>query len=114
MKNTVSVVGLLFLLFFTAVAFTFGRGLASPNAGADTFKAKCAVCHGVDGSGSTPMGQKMKVHDLRSPEVQKQTDEELTTIITNGKPPMPAYGKTLSSADIRELVAFLRSIAAKS
>jgi cytochrome c6 len=114
MKNTVSAVGLLFLLFFAAVAFTFGRGLASSSAGADTFKAKCAVCHGSDGSGSTPMGQKMKVHDLRSPEVQKQTDEELTTIITNGKPPMPAYGKTLSSADIRDLVIFLRSIAAKS
>jgi cytochrome c6 len=113
MKNAVSAIAF-FTLFFTVAAFTFGRGLATPSAGADTFKAKCAVCHGADGSGSTPMGQKMKVRDLRSPDVQKQTDEELTTIITNGKPPMPAYGKTLSSADIRQLVGFLRSIAAKS
>jgi mono/diheme cytochrome c family protein len=63
---------------------------------------------------ATHEGQKMKVRDLRSPDVQKQTDEELTTIIKNGKPPMPAYGKTLTSADIHQLVAFLRSIATRS
>jgi len=60
------------------------------------------------------MGQRMKVHDLRSPDVQKQTDDELASIITNGKPPMPAYGKSLTAADIRQIVAYLRSIAAKS
>jgi mono/diheme cytochrome c family protein len=113
MKKLISAVALL-LLFFSIAAFTSGRPPANASAGADTFKAKCAVCHGPDGSGNTPMGQKMKVHDLRSPDVQKQTDEELTTIITNGKPPMPAYGKTLTSADIHQLVAFLRSIATKS
>ena len=56
----------------------------------------------------------MKVRDLRSPEVQKQTDDELAAIITNGKPPMPAYGKSLTPADIRQVVAYLRSIASKS
>jgi mono/diheme cytochrome c family protein len=60
------------------------------------------------------MGQKLKVKDLRSPEVQKQTDDDLTAIITNGKSPMPAYGKTLSSGDIQQLVAYLRSIATKN
>src|SRR3954453_19615667 len=87
---------------------------AAPPSGADIFKAKCATCHGLDGSGSTPMGQRMKVRDLRSADVQKQTDEQLTAIITNGKPPMPGYGKTLAAADTSQLVAFLRSIAAKS
>jgi cytochrome c6 len=87
---------------------------AAQATGADTFKSKCATCHGADGSGTTPMGQKMKVRDLRSPEVQKQTDEELTAAIKNGRPPMPAYGKSLASADIRQLVAYLRSIATKS
>jgi len=113
MKKLISAVALL-LPFFSIAAFTSGRSPANASAGADTFKTKCAVCHGPDGSGNTPMGQKMKVHDLRSPDVQKQTDEELTTINTNGKPPMPAYGKTLTSADIHQLVAFLRSIATKS
>ena len=87
---------------------------AAPASGADTFKAKCAVCHGPDGSGNTSMGQRMKIRDLRSSDVQKQTDDELTQIITNGKPPMPGYGKSLTQADIRQLVLYLRSIASKS
>ncbi|MFL6448326.1 MAG: c-type cytochrome [Bryobacteraceae bacterium] len=94
--------------------FSLNQVSAAPPSGADTFKAKCGTCHGPDGSGSTPMGQKMKVRDLRSAEVQKQTDDELTAIVTNGKPPMPGYGKTLGAADISQLVAYLRSIAAKS
>lgn len=82
--------------------------------GADLFKSKCAACHGADGAGKTPMGQRLKLRDLRSTEVQKQTDDQLTATITNGKSPMPAYGKTLSATDIHELVAYLRSIANKS
>jgi mono/diheme cytochrome c family protein len=85
-----------------------------PPGGADLFKSKCAMCHGPDAAGNTPMGQKLKLRDLRSAEVQKQTDDQLTAIITNGKPPMPAYGKTLSADDIHALVAYIRSIANRS
>ena len=91
------------------------RAFSAPaSSGADVFKTKCAMCHGPDGSGNTPMGQRFKIHDLRSSEVQSQTDDQLTTIITNGKPPMPAYGKTLTSGDIQQLVAYIRSIKANS
>lgn len=81
--------------------------------GEETFKAKCAMCHGNDASGNTPMGKKFKIRDLRSPEVQKETDDQLTAIITDGKPPMPAYGRTLTSEQIHQLVTYLRSIATK-
>lgn len=87
------------------------RSYSAPPPAADTFKAKCAMCHGTDGAGNTPMGQRLKIKDLRSPEVQKQSDAELTAIIANGKPPMPAYAKTLSADDIQALVAYIRSIA---
>lgn len=84
---------------------------SAPGSGADTYKAKCAMCHGPDGTGKTSMGQKFKIRDLTSADVQKQSDAELTAIITNGKPPMPAYGKTLSSAEIRDVVAYIRTLA---
>ncbi|HEX4230538.1 MAG TPA: cytochrome c [Bryobacteraceae bacterium] len=88
------------------------RGFAAPAAtGAVTYKAKCAMCHGPDGSGDTPMGKRFKLRDLRSPEVQKETDEDLTEIITNGKPPMPGYGKSLRPAQIHDLIAYIRSVA---
>ena len=40
------------------------------------FKAKCASCHGPDGAGATAVGKAMKVRDLRSAEVQKQSDTD--------------------------------------
>lgn len=83
------------------------------DAGAATYKSKCAMCHGPDGSGDTVMGKKMKVKDLRSAEVQKQTDAELAEIIAKGKSPMMAYDKQLDKAKIDEVVAFLREIAKK-
>jgi cytochrome c6 len=100
-------------LFFTLAAASVNQLAAAPLSGADLFKSKCAMCHGQDGSGDTPMGQKLKTRDLRSAEVQKQTDAEFTTIITNGKPPMPAYGKTLAPADIKQLVTYLRNMQPK-
>ncbi len=90
-----------------------GYAVAATASGVETFKAKCAGCHGPDGSGGNAMGVAMKVRDLRSADVQKQSDAELTGIVTNGRAPMPAYGKTLTAADIQGVVAHLRSIASK-
>jgi mono/diheme cytochrome c family protein len=82
-------------------------------AGEETFKAKCAGCHGPDGSGNTAMGKKFKLRDLRSADVQKQSDEDLQGVIEKGKPPMPAFGKSLDTAKVQELVAYIRSVATK-
>jgi hypothetical protein len=79
MKSIISTLALP-LLFFFMTAFSWSGPLGNASSGADTFKAKCSMCHGPNGSGNTPMGQKMKVHDLRSPEVQTQTDDKLTAI----------------------------------
>jgi len=81
--------------------------------GAALFKAKCTSCHGADGSGQTPVGKTMKLRDLRSAEVQKQTDMELTKVISGGKGKMPPYGKQLSGADVAALIAHIRTLKAK-
>lgn len=78
--------------------------------GAAIYKSKCAVCHGADGAGQTPMGKTMKLRDLGSPEVQKQSDQELAKWIADGKGKMPAYKTKLSAADIDALVGFIRSL----
>jgi mono/diheme cytochrome c family protein len=78
--------------------------------GAAVYKAKCAMCHGADGSGMTPMGKSMKLRDLRSPEVQKQSDAELTKITADGKGKMPAYKGKLTDAEISAVVAPLRAL----
>ena len=78
--------------------------------GAALYKAKCASCHGADGSGQTAMGKAMKLRDLRSPEVQKQSDAELTKITADGKGKMPAYKGKLTDAEISALVAHMRTL----
>ena len=82
---------------------------AGPDAAA-IYKTKCTSCHGADGAGQTPAGKSMKVRDLRSPEVQKQTDIQLTDVIAGGKGKMPPYGKSLSTAEIQALIAHIRTL----
>lgn len=82
--------------------------------GADTtFKTKCAACHGLDGSGSTPMGKSMKLRDLKSAEVQKQTDAQLLAIISKGKGKMPPFEKSLGADTCKALVGHMRELAKK-
>lgn len=91
-----------------ATALLLPSGLQA--GGAETFKAKCASCHGADGAGQTGMGKKMGLRDLGSADVQKQTDAQLTAIIADGKGKMPAYGAKLSAEEIKALVAHMRSL----
>jgi len=76
--------------------------------GAATYKTKCTPCHGADGSGQTPVGKNLKVRDLRSPEVQKLSDAEITKVLTDGKGKMPA--SKLAPADIKAVVGFIRTL----
>jgi cytochrome c6 len=78
--------------------------------GGETFKAKCAGCHGADGVGNTAAGKAMKVRDLTSANVQGQTDDQLFKIISDGKGKMPPYGKSLGTDKCKELVAFIRTL----
>jgi hypothetical protein len=55
-----------------AIMFVFGGSLRADGAG--DFKAKCAMCHGADGSGTTATGKALKLRDLGSSDVQSQAD----------------------------------------
>ena len=94
-------------LVVLTVAFALSTCFA--NAGAD-YKAKCATCHGPDGKGDTAMGKTMKVKDLGSAEVQKQSDADVTTTIEKGKKPMPGYEGKLTKEQIDGLVKYVRSL----
>ncbi|HEU4771645.1 MAG TPA: cytochrome c [Candidatus Udaeobacter sp.] len=68
----------------------------------------CASCHGKDGSGSTTMGKKLGVKDYSKN--QGFSDAEATNVIKNGKGKMKAYKDKLSDADVKALVAYVRSL----
>ena len=87
--------------------------LSAQSDSAALFKSKCAMCHGDDGSGSTATGRALKAKDLRSDEVQKTSDAELTDVITKGRNNMPAFGQKLKPDQIQQLVAYIRHISKK-
>jgi len=80
--------------------------IATAQSAADLYKAKCAMCHGADGSGKAAMGTK----PLGSADVQKMSDADLTGAITNGKGKMPAYKGKLTDAQISGMVSYIRTL----
>ena len=78
--------------------------------GAATYKSKCVICHGADGSGNTPLGKQLQAANFRSKDVQKRTDAELQKIVHDGQANMPPFGDQLSDDEIAQVVKYVRSL----
>jgi mono/diheme cytochrome c family protein len=98
MKNTsIRVVATL-----TAMAVMSFPLSAQAQDGPATYKAKCAMCHGADGS-------KITAHNLAAAAAQGMSDADLGAIITGGKGKMPA-SKSLKPDQVTALVAYVRTL----
>jgi len=97
-------------LVVLAIAFAMSVSAFAADATADVYKSKCASCHGADGKGETTAGKNMKVKDLASEDVQKQSDADLAGVIEKGKKPMPGYEGKLTKDQIDGLVKWVRSL----
>jgi mono/diheme cytochrome c family protein len=98
------------LLLSAMLGATFIILSAGAQSAADIYKAKCAMCHGADGTANTPAGKAMKARDFHDADVIKATDGDLILAITNGKGKMQPYGKQFSAEQIKELGAYVRDI----
>jgi len=63
-----------------------------------------------DGSGNTAYGKRSSLRDLRSAEVQAQSDAQLYTITAKGKGKMPGYEASLGADACKALVAYMRQL----
>jgi mono/diheme cytochrome c family protein len=104
------------LLTTLGIAFAFGTALSGKqsqltelrNFNGDTliqgrrvFIKHCVECHGFDARGD----EGSNLHNLGA------GDALMRQIITGGiKGEMPAYGKVLNEADVRALIAYLRTL----
>ena len=104
---------LLVTLIMSAACFIAPRLGAQTSPVEDLFKGKCASCHGPDGGGKTAMGTMLKIRDLRSDDVQKQTDADLNRIVTKGKNKMPAFDGKLKREQIEQLVGYVSELGKK-
>ncbi|HET7227172.1 MAG TPA: cytochrome c, partial [Chthoniobacterales bacterium] len=103
------------ILVFATTIIVASAGFGFAADAAANWAQNCVSCHGKDGSGSTMMGKKLGVKDYRDPKVQAAfSDAEAERAIkegvkTNGKETMKAFGGKLSDADVKALVAYVRS-----
>ena len=102
------------VLFVTAVllaglASAFPVGAADLAMGEKVYLKRCASCHAADGRGEAKMAGILKVTipDLRA---TAKSDQELRTVISKGKPPMPGFEKQLSSDELQAVVAYSKSL----
>src|ERR1700733_6875394 len=82
---------------------------ADAAAGKAAYDKSCKSCHGPDGAASPAMSKMMKVDikDLKSADVQAESDDDLKKVITDGKGKMkPVASASGSAADI---VAYIRT-----
>ncbi len=99
---------------FAAGAGGGGRGTARSN-----YLSKCATCHGAGGKGDgwTAWLFRLKMGDLtNSSYMQALPDDYIFQIIKRGganlgKPGMPSWGQELTDQEIRDLAAYIRSLA---
>jgi mono/diheme cytochrome c family protein len=106
----------------SAASSSAGGAAGGPLAGADVaagekiYKLRCTPCHGPQGKGDGPLGKSLnpKPRDHTNGAYMKsRTDAQLIEVVTNGKGAMPAWGKTgtLSPTDIKNVVAYVRTLA---
>ena len=106
-KPTRTISWLLLLLFVVISALIAQQG-AKSSPGANIFKNKCILCHGIDGAGKTPLGKQLQAANLGSKDVQKLSDAELHKIVHDGQANMPAFADQLSDAEIDQVIKYVR------
>ncbi len=98
----------------TAALVVLAAMMAAPalaqGPGADSYKAKCAMCHGADGLAATPMAKSMKVLSFKDPTMVGASDAQFIASTTNGKGKMPGYAGKLTGPQIKDVIAYIRTL----
>jgi cytochrome c6 len=94
-------------LLITIFGFCCSAG-AQGSSGAATFKEKCVLCHGADGTGNTTLGKQLQAANLRSKEVQKKPDPELHKTVHDGNGNMPPFQDQLTEDEITQVIKYVR------
>jgi len=102
-------------LLMAGAAWCADAALPTGQAGAKLYAAKCASCHAKDGKGNPAMAKVFKVEaeklSLVKDATQAKTDADLIKVITDGSGKMPAYKGKLTEAEIKDQVAYIRTLA---
>ncbi len=100
MKTIISVVTL------TLISFASSTMAADAEKGKEIFTKNCTTCHS-GGKNVMAAGKSLSKEDLETNKMNSAA--AIIELVTNGKPPMPAYGKlgTINAVDIENVAAYV-------
>ena len=100
------------VLGFSIAAVLSGVSWAADAGGKAVYDKQCASCHGPDGKGNPSMAKVFgeKQLNVATKEVADKKDDDLMKVVTEGKGKMPAAGKSLSPADQKAVVSYVKSL----
>src|ERR1035438_5248230 len=91
---------------------------ADATKGKEVFEKKCAMCHAKNLKGNPAMAKMYKLDpsalSLVKKETQDKKDADLIATTTKGKGKMPAQEGKLTSDEIANVVAYVRSVGSSS
>lgn len=103
-------------IFMVTLLCLLSSGFAQ-SVGESLFTAHCISCHGGDLSGKTNFGKKANIPDLRSAQIQNQTDKQLFDSIGHGlghkEYPHAFLSRGFTNDQIKDLIAYIRSMKMK-
>lgn len=85
----------------------------NPTNGKARYEQYCVVCHGPRGNGDGPMAKATTppASRLTGPEVRNKTDQDLLSVIAEGKDAiMPAWRGILTDQELLDVVAYVRAL----
>ena len=84
-------------------------------AGKSAYAANCLACHGPSGRGDGPAATTcdLQPDDLSQPQTADETDGELFWKISQGRKPMPSFGRDVPETQRWEVVNSIRTLVAK-
>ncbi len=105
-------VGLLIVMAATLLIVAAAPRAEEKADGAEIYKSKCSMCHGMDGKGFPAL----KTPDFTDPKWQASVkDSDILNVVKNGKKDtaMPAFSDKLSEKEILAVVKQVRAFGKK-
>jgi mono/diheme cytochrome c family protein len=93
----------LVLLVSGAVGFSQSSGEA-------VYNSNCKSCHGATGTPNPAMAKMMGIKATSDPDMQKLTAAQMFTSVKDGKGKMKPFGGKLTDDQIKDSVAFFRTL----
>jgi mono/diheme cytochrome c family protein len=90
-----------------AAAVCAAGSLCFAESGEAIYKANCQSCHGTSG---TPSPGIAKMMGVKASTEYKSSEKEMQDAVKNGKGKMKAFGSKLSDAQIKDAVAYFRTL----